>query len=647
MSLIQLQKISLAFFERTLFDAISLQINKGDRLALIGDNGAGKTTLLKVIMGQQKADAGDVLIARDCLYGYLSQHTEELADLDHPIFDPPKRQAIQTALREIEKKLAVCSTETPQTKQLLKDYDALIRQFDTLGGYDFEAQLALIIAGLNLPMEAAKRPLKELSGGERMRAAMARLLAEKPDVLLLDEPTNHLDVAGIEWLEQYLTQGQKTVLYISHDRTFINKTATKILALNNGKLQIYPGNYDQYLIQKQREQDEARQTVKRLEAEIKRQTQVVQTLFSHRNISAYHAREKVVAKLSETLKIAKRQVDASPKSMQFQILPAAHIHQDKQLILQIQSLSKHFGDRLLFNGVELELHGREKICIVGPNGCGKSTLMRILTGQDSQFSGTYRLSSTLTCGYLGQHVQFEDETCTILDEIDQRVQLGNTAKRQLLARYGFWGESVYKRLNQLSGGERVRLYLCCMLEEHPDLLFLDEPTNHLDIQSKEILESALQTFDGAILGISHDRYLIDHLADRILGYINQSFRLFDSYTQYRQSYAAEIENQKSAQQLNHATAAELKRSQKKQDNENRQTRRKAAAQQRQSFKQLEAEIQALETEIATITDDITPDTTPDTYKALADLQQLLEKAYADYFALGEQLEASASDSDNP
>jgi ATP-binding cassette subfamily F protein 3 len=578
-----------------------------------------------MICGAERPDGGRIVQAGGTIVGYLAQHTEEMTDLQETALGNSRLKTAETEIRRLEHLLAQTPHPDPRHRQLLEQYDRAIVRFETAGGFTFEARMAAALAGLGLSGEILERPVSSLSGGERMRTGLARLLVSQPDLLLLDEPTNHLDIAGIEWLEDYLGRYNGTVLFISHDRSFINRIATVVCELRDRSLHVYPGDYNAFQAQKEREQDFARQQVKQLSAELERQKEVVQTMLSHRKMSSYHARERVVIKLADRLAAARRQVASSDKRMNFHFIPEVHSGDPERLILKAEQIGKAFDDVRLFEDVNLELKANQKLFIAGPNGCGKSTLIRILTGSDTDFTGKVRLSETVTYAQMGQFVQFADEHRTLFEELTLHTDLNETDARNLLARFGFRDVEVFKQIHVLSGGERARLYLCCLLEERPDLLFLDEPTNHLDIHSREILEQALADYSGAILAISHDRYFIDRCADAVAGFIGQEIRLFQSFDQFRRAEREYTEQQESRAVANPPAASRKA--------VNRTEQRRTTARRNQERNRLERLIESMEAEQQTIEANLGPETPPETYNRLADLTVELEAAYEDYFEL--------------
>lgn len=651
MSLLSIENISKSFFGRPLLAGISLQINRGDRIALIGENGTGKTTLFRLISGGLEPDSGRIVKASGCVLGYLPQHTEEMNDIHQSSLNSSELDTLEAQLRELEIAISRAHETGPEDsssgslERLMAEYESVTRRFETAGGYTYAARMAAVLAGLGLSGDALERPVASLSGGERMRTGMARLLIGSPDLLLLDEPTNHLDMDGIEWLEDYMNHFGGTICFISHDRSFVNRTANKVCELRDNRLYTYSGNYDQYLAQKAIEQDFARQTVQRLESEVARQQGVVQTMLSHRNISGYHAREKVVAKLSEQLAEARTQVDRGTRRMNFHFVSESRGGDPDRILLRAEHLSKAFGNRRLFDGLSVELKASDKLFIAGPNGCGKSTLIKVLTGQDPDFDGRVRLSATVTYAEMGQYVTFADENRTLLDELSARSDMSGTEMRSRLARFGFCDQDVFKTIDVLSGGERSRLYLCCLLEEKPDLLFLDEPTNHLDIHSTEILEDALRDYDGAILGISHDRAFISACATRVAGFLGETVDYFDRYDQYRLAARAHAAEQRALEQAGRKSEISQKQAAQRVIRQSKTDRRRARSKLTQAVKAAENAIHALEAEQGELNAAIGPDTGAEAYERLAEIAKQLEETYSRYFELGERLAAAEADAD--
>ena len=643
MPLISVNKVSKSYHSRLLLDHVSFSIEKGDKIALIGSNGTGKSTLFKMIRGDVKPDEGEVLHHGTAIAGYLTQNMEEL-DMGGNILVSEEIQSIEDKMREAEYKLATADAENSQS--LLRTYEQLTSRFEALGGYDYEPRMKAALAGLGLTDIDFTRDISSFSGGEKMRICLARLIVSRPDILLLDEPTNHLDTDALEWLEGFIRSYGGAVLLISHDRYFIDKTVTKVLELENSTITAYRGNYTDYKEQKRRFIEDQKRLVANLEKELVRQEGVTQTMLSHRNISGYHAREKVVEKLSDRLASERSKLSGGPLQMSFKLMPEVRAGDPEKILLQTRNLGKTFPDgKVLFRDVNFEIKACDKMFLVGPNGCGKTTMLSLLLGRISEFDGDVLISGSSRIGYMGQFVPFEDETRTILDELMERSELGETAARNLLARFGFRDIDVYKQISVLSGGERSRLFLCCLLEEKPELLFLDEPTNHLDIESREVLEDALADYNGAILAVSHDRYFIEKCQSKIIGFFGDHVEQFDKYEFYRRKYRTFVadEESKRAAVLSEQRREEKERreSEKKEAADaapkapsvNRAKERKEIAKRKERIKYLEKTIAELEEEQKTLEASFGKDTSKEDYDRYAKNSETLEEMYAEYMEL--------------
>ena len=643
MPLISVNKVSKSYHSRLLLDHVSFSIERGDKIALIGSNGTGKSTLFKMIRGDVKPDEGEVLHHGTAIAGYLTQNMEEL-DMGGNILVSEEIQNIEDKMREAEFKLA--TADAAESQSLLRTYEQLTSRFEALGGYDYEPRMKAALAGLGLTDIDFTRDISSFSGGEKMRICLARLIVSRPDILLLDEPTNHLDTDALEWLEGFIRSYGGAVLLISHDRYFIDKTVTKVLELENSTITAYRGNYTDYKEQKRRFIEDQKRLVANLEKELVRQEGVTQTMLSHRNISGYHAREKVVEKLSDRLASERSKLKGGPLQMSFKLMPEVRAGDPEKILLQTRNLGKTFPDgKVLFRDVNFEIKACDKMFLVGPNGCGKTTMLSLLLGRISEFDGDVLISGSSRIGYMGQFVPFEDETRTILDELMERSELGETAARNLLARFGFRDIDVYKQISVLSGGERSRLFLCCLLEEKPELLFLDEPTNHLDIESREVLEDALADYNGAILAVSHDRYFIEKCQSKIIGFFGDHVEQFDKYEFYRRKYRTFVadEETKRAAVLSEQRREEKERreAEKKESADqapkapvvNRAKERKEIAKRKERIKYLEKTIAELEEEQKTLEASFGKDTTKEDYDRYAKNSETLEEMYAEYMEL--------------
>lgn len=643
MPLISVNKVSKSYHSRLLLDRVSFSIERGDKIALIGNNGTGKSTLFKMIRGDVKPDEGEILHHGTAIAGYLTQNMEEL-DMGGNILVSEELQNIEDKMREAEFKLA--TADAAESQSLLRTYEQLTSRFEALGGYDYEPRMKAALAGLGLTDIDYTRDISSFSGGEKMRICLARLIVSRPDILLLDEPTNHLDTDALEWLEGFIRSYGGAVLLISHDRYFIDRTVTKVLELENSTITAYRGNYSEYKEQKAHFLEDQSRLVANLEKELVRQEGVTQTMLSHRNISGYHAREKVVEKLSDRLAQEKKKLASGAMHMSFKLMPEERSGDPDKKLLEARHVGKIFPDgKVLFQDVTFEIKASDKTFLVGPNGCGKTTLLSLLLGRIGDFDGDVLVSGSSRIGYMGQFVPFEDETKTILSELMDRSELGETAARNLLARFGFRDIDVYKQISVLSGGERSRVYLCCLLEEKPELLFLDEPTNHLDIESREVLEDALAEYNGAILAVSHDRYFIEKCATTILGFFGERVDVMDKYEHYRKKYRAYIEDEearRSAELSEQRQADKARREAEKaassdtssrQPVVNRAKERKEIARRKERIRYLEKTIAELEEEQKTLEASFGKDTSKEDYDKYAKNSEALEEMYTEYMEL--------------
>jgi ATP-binding cassette subfamily F protein 3 len=466
-----------------------------------------------------------------------------------------------------------------------------------------------------------------------MRVCLARLIVDRPDILLLDEPTNHLDMEAVEWLEKYLASYGGAVFVITHDRHFIDQVANRVIELDGGHITEYKGGYTDYKEQKEHFIKSQSLVTKALEEELAHQLDVKQTMLSHRNISGYHQREKMVAKLEEKLEEARSKLPSGYAKMSFTAQPLERTGRSDRIILQTKELAMRFedSDTNLFDPLSFEVTADEKLFLAGPNGCGKTTLLKLLSGHAGDklrgSSGTVLIGSAQSMGYMEQFVPFDDEELSCFDELVSRSDIGTTEARTLLARFGFKGEDAFKKISMLSGGERSRLYLCCLLRENPDILFLDEPTNHLDINSREILEDAIKEYSGAVICVSHDRFFIDKCADKVLGFKDKKAVLYDSYYFYRKAIQSD--------------AAVIVAEEEKTENENtvrnvnRAQERKESAKRRQRIADIEKETTRLEAEQKELEAKFGGTCGEEDVKRYAEISELLSKLYDEYFELND------------
>ncbi len=555
MSLLVLNNITKEYRNQAVLKGVSLRVERGERLALVGPNGAGKTTLLKIAMGLETSDGGSVNIARSVKVGYLSQDLMEVDGLEKDTalhYEQVFR--VEQKLRALEQQMATHSSavSTGLESKLTKEYSRLLQTYEAMDGYTIETKISKILVGLGLRQETLSTPLVKLSGGEKMRVVVARMLLEEPDLLILDEPTNHLDLQATEWFERFLKRFRGGILFVSHDRYFLDKIATRVAELEQGSLSVRSGNYSNFLQHKQQLSKAVSNQQKRLRWTIRNAQQIVQGLKGRGQVKASKSREKRMSRFKEELNSTITQVKkqehlystAGPK-LKFKKL--RHVSKD---IAWADKLQKNFGEVTLFSGASFHIRGGERVAIIGPNGCGKTTLINLLLGNDEHYQGFLRLGEWVKYAYMGQEVLFENEKLSLLQLILSRQDIPERAAREHLARFQFYGDELNKSIEVLSGGERVRLYLACVMLEDADCLILDEPTNHLDVPARDAVEAALQEFKGTIIAVTHDRYYLTHCVGKILeiehGKINTFEGNYDFYKQLKAGVGEQAPDEKAA-----------------------------------------------------------------------------------------------------
>lgn len=498
----------------------SFHIEDHEKAALTGLNGAGKSTILKMITGELSADSGEIILAKGKKLGYLAQHP--MSDSTRTIYEEMRTSKqylidLEEQIRKTEAELPTLSGAALEEK--LSSYHNQVSRFERENGYAYESEITGILKGLGFTEEEFSKPVSSLSGGQRTRVSLGKLLLTKPDILLLDEPTNHLDLHSIAWLETYLLNYPGAVLIVSHDRYFLNRVVTKIIEIEAGTLTMYLGNYQDFAKKKQLLRDMRLKEYLKQQQEIRHQEAVIEKLKSfnrEKSIKRAESREKMLSKIERIEKPVEIQAD-----MHLKLEPSIISGND---VLKVNHLSKSFPDQILFEDISFKIKRGEHVAIIGDNGTGKTTLLKILNELVPADNGTFTLGSNVTVGYYDQehHVLHMDKT--VFDEIsDDYPALTNTQIRNMLAAFLFTGDDVYKLIKDLSGGERGRVSLAKLMLSEANFLILDEPTNHLDVASKEILERALNDYTGTVLYVSHDRYFINETASRILELVNRKF----------------------------------------------------------------------------------------------------------------------------
>lgn len=513
--------------DRVVLDGVSFQVDRGERVGLLGGNGAGKTTLLKIITGELKPDAGSAFVQKGLKLGYVAQlNNYQPGTTCEDVLRAAFTRVFEISA-EIEKIHA--GMETGDAER----YSRLMDEYITLGGYEWETELNKVANGLGIDAGMRQRYFADLSGGERTRVCLARLILEKTDVLILDEPTNHLDTRSMEWLEDYLLSYKGSVLVVSHDRYFLDVVVTRIVELENGKPNLYGGNYTFYLGEKEQRYQQQLMRYQREQAKVKQLTFQVQRLKAWGSVydnPALHKKARAMEKRIERVQETDRPTKQSRMDMGFN---SVEFRADR--VLWTEDLGKAFGGKTLFSKVNAAMRGNgERIALLGPNGCGKTTFLKILMGLETPDSGEARFGPSVRFAYLPQVVEFSHPERTLYDTLLYEANCEPQEARDRLGAFRFRGEDQFKTVSQLSGGERARLRMCLIMMSRANLLILDEPTNHLDLASREWIEEAVSEFEGALLFVSHDRYFIRRFADRVWEIEDGNFRDWPcGYERYR------------------------------------------------------------------------------------------------------------------
>lgn len=623
MSLLIIDQVTKEYRNKIVLNNVSLRVEKGERLALIGPNGAGKTTLLKIVMGMEDADSGTVVIARNTRVGYLSQYIDDEQKTDNTKTTAAhyeKVHKLERKLRQLERQLS-CQIDVDSRKyeKLMHDYEKAITRYEAIDGYNVEVKLKKTLYHLGLRMEALTTPVEKLSGGERMRVAVARIMLEEPDLLLLDEPTNHLDIKATEWFEKFLSNFQGGVLFISHDRYFLNQVATRVAELDNGTITVRSGSYSDYIEHKRQLADFIRGEQHRLRWTIKNEKRIVQSLKSQRKSKAVKSRQHKIAKLKTELNITLSTIKDQEHLLQSggPKISFKKIKHVSKKIAWAEDVHKSFGDLILFSGVNFEIQGGERVGIIGPNGCGKTTLINMLLGKDKDYGGTIELGSWVKYLYMGQVILFENENLTALQFITTSKDIMEQEARNHLARFQFYGDDVDKKIRVFSGGERVRLYLACAMLENPDCFILDEPTNHLDMLAREAVEIALAEFNGTIIAVTHDRQYLTNCVTKILEIEDGIITTYDGNYEHYKKLKHENDEEENLPPSPRKTKTEL--------------RKKAAASKKQSvnfnLKEVESQLLELEEKAKQMEESFTESTNFEEYHEYGQLLKEIDVLY--------------------
>lgn len=638
------QNISKAFVENQVLKNVSFHIEDHEKAAIVGINGAGKTTLLRIIVGEMTPDDGQVVLAKDKTLGYLAQNST--VDTSHTIYE--ELLSVKADLLRLEEKIRECENNMKHAngdalEDLMKQYTSLTHAFETGGGYLYRSELVGVLKGLGFTKDEFSKPVATLSGGQKTRVALGRLLLQNPDLIILDEPTNHLDMNSIAWLETYLLNYKGAVLIVSHDRYFLDRIAGKVIEIDQSKATTFMGNYSDYAVKKEQLRVAAWNAYMNQQREIKHQEEVIEKLKSfnrEKSIKRAESREKMLDKIEVIEKPSEVRTD-----MKLTLTPRILSGND---VLTVEHLSKSFDSHKLFTDVNFEIKRGEHVAIIGDNGSGKTTLLKILNGLVPADQGTFRLGSNVEIGYYDQEHHVLHSEKTLFEEIsDDYPYLNNTQIRNVLAAFLFTGEDVFKRISDLSGGERGRVSLAKLVLSNANFLILDEPTNHLDIMSKEILEDALNGYEGTILYVSHDRYFINRTAHRILDLTEGQFVSYvgnyDYYLEKHDTVMAAIEaNAPQNADADSAVAAKAAESEVKLDWKAQKEEQARLRKKENDLKKCEEKIAELEARISEIDTEMSDPAIGTQVAKLQELtkeqttcQEQLEKLYEQWEELAE------------
>lgn len=630
--------------ENQVLKNVSFHIEDHEKAAIVGINGAGKTTLLRIIVGEMTPDDGQVVLAKDKTLGYLAQNST--VDTSHTIYE--ELLSVKADLLRLEEKIRECENDMKHAdgdalEDLMKQYTSLTHAFETGGGYLYRSELVGVLKGLGFTEDEFSKPVATLSGGQKTRVALGRLLLQNPDLIILDEPTNHLDMTSIAWLETYLLNYKGAVLIVSHDRYFLDRIAGKVIEIDQSKATTFMGNYSDYAVKKEQLRVAAWNAYMNQQRDIKHQEEVIEKLKSfnrEKSIKRAESREKMLDKIEVIEKPSEVRTD-----MKLTLTPRILSGND---VLTVEHLSKSFDSHKLFTDVNFEIKRGEHVAIIGDNGSGKTTLLKILNGLVPADQGTFRLGSNVEIGYYDQEHHVLHSEKTLFEEIsDDYPYLNNTQIRNVLAAFLFTGEDVFKRISDLSGGERGRVSLAKLVLSNANFLILDEPTNHLDIMSKEILEDALNGYEGTILYVSHDRYFINRTAHRILDLTEGQFISYvgnyDYYLEKHDTVMAAIEaNAPRNADADSAVAAKAAESEVKLDWKAQKEEQARLRKKENDLKKCEEKIAELEARISEIDTEMSDPTIGTQVAKLQELskeqtscQEQLEKLYEQWEELAE------------
>ena len=593
MIVLSCNNLNKSFGIDSILENVNFTVNEYDKIGIIGVNGTGKTTLFKIISGIYGYDSGDIYTSKDCEIGYLEQNTnfhsentilEEVLEVFKDVIEMEKY------LRDLEHKISEESSNTNSTtlEKLMNEYSNKLEAFSDMNGYGYKSEAKGVLKGLGFSDEDMDKPISILSGGEKTRVLLGKLLLKKPTLLLLDEPTNHLDSEAIEWLEVFLKQYKGTVILISHDRYFLDQVVNRIFEIHNKKLKTYNGNYSDFIKASAIEKELELKKFEDQQKDIKKQEESIERLKAfgrEKHLKRARSKEKALAKVDVLDK-----PEAYRKKAKIEFNPSVTSGND---VLQLRDISMGYGERILFKDLNLDIYRGEKVALIGANGIGKSTLFKIIMNEITPLSGDIKFGTNVNVSYFHQEQKTLNLDNTIIDEIwEDNKQLTQPSLRTMLGAFLFEGEEVFKKISTLSGGERARVAILKLILSNANLLLLDEPTNHLDIDSKEVLEEALSSYTGTIFTISHDRYFLNTVVDKVLVLDENGI------TEYLGNYDYYIEKKKQVQEMNTVEVVEEKtKTQLKEEKRKEREQREAEKKNRVKRQNIEKEIEETEAKI--------------------------------------------------
>lgn len=636
MILLDANNITKSYVTKEVLTGASFNIQDFDKIGLVGNNGCGKTTLLKILIGEISRDGGDIYHKKDLSIGYLEQMTT--LDLECSIYEECLKVfqdtiKLEDEIRKMEEKISTMK-DSKALEDLLEKYQSMQDSFNNMDGYEYHSRIKGMLKGFGFNEDEFDKSINHLSGGQKSRIQIAKLLLSKPDILFLDEPTNHLDLNAINFLQNFLRDFQGAVLVVSHDRYFLDKICNRIFLMEGGKVFSYNGNYSEFFVKRKKDIEVMMASYENQQKEIKRQEEIIER-FANYGSSRYIKQSQSRRKLLDKMKLMER-----PKEFvggfSLKLTPAIESGRD---VLMVESLSKSFGNHKLFENVDFTVFKGEKVGIIGPNGMGKTTLFKMIMGYESINSGQIITGSQVKTGYFDQEQKDLDYDNTVLDEIwNEYPRLTHYEIRSYLAKFLFVGDDIFKLVENLSGGERSRLELLKLMLSSSNFLLMDEPTNHLDIDSKEILESAMNDYEGTALIISHDRYFLNQVVDKIIVLNEDGTKIYLGNYDYYIEKIEEENTPKEEATINKTQSIKDRKKQKQLENEIRKTKK--------NIKKLESDIAVLDEEISELHNLLTKEEIYNDYVKSQDIvddikakEDLKEELFLQWAELIESLES--------